>query len=888
LKILFFIFFSLVSLFSFSQSKIKGKVTDEQGNPLTGVSVVLNDAQTKATATYSFTDQNGEYQLTTNKTGDFELRFSALSYQTETFAINLSEKQTIEQNATLVYKPIEINEVIINVERPIVERNDTISFLTSAYLQGNEEVMEDLLKKLPGVNVDSEGTIKIGNQEIEKVMIEGEDMFDKGYKLLTKNMPVHPVEKVDILKRHSNNKHLKGVENSEKVAINLTLKEEAKNTWFGNLYPGYGIVSENRYQFSGNVMSFNKKKQHFFITNLNNTGYNATGDISHLIRPHRYNDPGSIGDNQTAHSLMNLSAPKASLKAKRTTFNNAEMLALNNIFTLTNKVKMKLLGFLFLDENNYFRNSYQAFTANGVSFENTEDYKMRRKDIVGFGKLDLTYDITKNQTLEFIGKYNNSEAKNRSNSDFNNNNSILQNLHTESQLIDQKITYTNKIKPKTVLLLTGRYINEKRPQQYGINQFIYQDLFSENADNLRQTTQNNLQYAGFEAHLLDRKKGENLWEFKAGNEFRQDRFMSEFSLFDQKNLIALPSDYQNNVKYETNDLYLKGKYHHQIIKPITLSTTLETHNLNNTLQTTATSTNQNVFFINPSLGLKWDINNKNKVNANYSYNTTNSGVLNVYDNYLHNGFRSFSKGMGKFNQLDQSSLSFNYDFGGWTDRFHVNWDGFYSKNHDFFSTNTDVAQNYSQSETILIKNREMYSTSVTVDRYLKFISSNLKLKFSYFESEYKNIVNGSDFRHVTSNSFDYGVELRSGFSGLFNYHFGTSWNRPQTKVEGFKNSFTDTFSFLDFFLSFTDTFSAEIQIERYHFGSLEKGNKSHLFGDIVVRYNMIPNKLSLTLNANNLFNTKTFANYSISDISVSRTEYRLLPRYLLLSASYRL
>jgi len=881
--ILFTLYF--IPLFSLSQ-KITGTITDENDNPLVSVSVMLTNKETKAVITYNFSNDKGQYEIKTDKIGDFELRFSALSYQTQTFDVSLSEKQTIEQNVTLVYKDIEINEIIINVDRPIVERKDTISFLTSAFAQGNEEVMEDLLKKLPGVNVDSEGTIKVGNQEIEKVLIDGEDMFDKGYKLLTKNMPVHPVEKVDILKRYSNNKHLKGIENSEKVALNLTLKEEAKNTWFGNIYPGYGIVSENRYQLSVNLMSFGKKHKHYFNTNLNNTGYDSTGDISHFIYPNRYNDPGSIGDDQRAHSLMNLSAPKANLKANRTTFNNAEMISVNNIFTLTDKVKMKLLGFFFGDENNYFRNSYQSFTANGVSFENTEDYKMRKKDLVGFGKLDLTYDISKTKMLEFIGKYNNSEAKNKSNAEFNNN-SILQSLRTENQLIDQKITYTNKIKPKTVLLLTGRYINEKRPQQYAINQFIYQDLFSENADNVKQTTQNNIQYAGFEAHILDRKKSENLWEFKVGNQFREDKFISEFSLFQQETPLGLPLDYQNNVKYQTNDSYLKGKYHHKIGKKITLNLDLDAHNLNNTLKTTTIDTNQNVFFVNPYLGMILEINNKNKINANYSYNVSNAGILSVYDNYLHNGFRSFSKGTGQFNQLEQSSASLNYNFGGWSDRFHFNLNAGYYKNHDFFSTNTNVAQNYSQSQTILIKNREMFTSSMIVDRYFKFISSNLKLKFSYFQSEYKNIVNGSDFRQIITNSFDYGVELRSGFSGFFNYHIGTSWNTPQTKTNEFKNSFTDNFSFLDLFFSISDNFSAEMQIERYHFGSLEKGSKSHQFADISVRYNMIPNKLSLKLNANNLFNTKTFANYSISDISVSRTEYRLIPRYILLTASYR-
>lgn len=886
MKYFFLCLFFCFNFSAYSQSKIKGKVTDEKNEPMNGVSVVLTNKETKAIATYNFTNEKGEYELITDKTGNFGLKFSALSYEVQTFDITLSDKQIVEQNASLVYKPFELNEVIIKVERPITVKNDTISYLTSAFLQGNEEVIEDLLKKIPNLNIDSEGTIKVGNQEIEKVMIDGDDMFDKGYKILTKNMPVNPVDKVEILQKYSNNKHLKGVENSDKVALNLVLKEDAKNTWFGNLSLGYGVVSENRYEVRGNLMSFGKKNKHYFLTNLNNIGVNATGDISHLIRPYRYNEAGSIGDNQSAYNLMNLSASRPNLKAKRTVFNNAEMVSLNSIFTLSDKVKMKTLGFFNWDENDYFRNSYNAFTANEISFENTEDYTMRKKEITGFGKLDLSYDISKTQTLEYIGKYNNSEGKNTSNSVFNDN-SILQKLKSDNELIDQKIAYTNKIKDKKVLLFTARYINEKTPQHYQINQFIYEDLFSENADNIKQSTQNKMQYAGFEAHLLDRKESGNLWEFKVGNEFRKDHLISEFYLFEQNDLTGQPQDYQNNTKYAVNDLYLKGKYAHKFGKSVTLNSNLEVHNLNNTLKTAAIDESENVFFVNPSLGLEWEINNKNKIQTNYSYNTTNSNVLDVYDNYLHTGFRSFSKGTGEFNQLNSSSVMLNYTLGSWTDKFHLNFNTFYSKNHDFFSTNTNVAQNYSQSEKILIKDREMFSAYLTADRYLRFITSNLKMKLGYFQSEYKNIVNNSDFREVTSDSFDYGFELRSGFSGMFNYHFGTSWNTSQTKADSFKNSFTDNFSFLDFLFTINDNLSAEIQTERYHFGNMESGSNLYYFADILVRYNMIPNKLSLTLSGNNLFNTKTFANYSVNDISVSKTEYRLLPRYVLLTANYR-
>src|SRR5699024_7264225 len=105
---------------------------------------------------------------------------------------------------------------------------------------GTEETVEDVLRKIPGLRIDEEGTIKVGNREVEKVMVEDDDFFGHGYKILTKNMPAHPIKQVDILKHYSANELLKGIEDSDKVALNLKLKDDSKRIWFGIAEAGGG------------------------------------------------------------------------------------------------------------------------------------------------------------------------------------------------------------------------------------------------------------------------------------------------------------------------------------------------------------------------------------------------------------------------------------------------------------------------------------------------------------------------------------------------------------------------------------------------------------------------------------------------------------------------
>ena len=736
-----FVFLLLQNLLCFSQTIISGSVSDSYDN-LYSVNIILKDSLSKSIITYTYSDENGNYELKTNKLGKFNLVFTSLGYESQTISVVVTKEQKeIKTDVVLKDKPMDLDEVIIKADLPMTIKEDTISFKTKFYKRGNEQTVEDLLKTIPGININADGTIKVGNQEIEKLMVDGDDLFERGYKILSKNMPAYPIEEVELLKNYSNNRLLKGVEESNKVALNLKLDEDSKRIWFGNIETSIG--NDSFYQLKGNLMNFGKKNKYYFLTNLNSIGYNATGDIENIIRPFRMNEPGSIGDNQSVNTLLKLSSNNLNFKESRTNFNNAELVSVNTIFNPTEKIKIKTLGFFNWDEIDFFRNSTDFVDVDGTNFMNIEDYQLQNSKRIAFGKLDLIYNISKTKMLEATTKYNNSDFNDSSNLVFNGN-STIENLQHQNTLFDQKISYTNKFKDKKVFLLTGRFIDEKTPQNYTVNQFFFQDLFptTSNVNKVNQQSTNQMQFAGINAHLLHQKDNRHLMELQLGNEFRKDKLHSTFSLLENNTILEQPNDYQNETNYQVNDLYLKGKYRLKV-KDFGIVGKLDVHQLFNRLQNNKVSSTQNPFFINPSLGFDWKINEKNKITSSYSYNTTNAKVLDVFSDFVLTGFRSFSKGTGDFNQLDASNIVFNYQLGNWSDRFFANTFIIYSKNHDFFSTNTSIQQNFTQAEKILIKGREFLSVNSKSDYYFKFISSNLKVDLGYTKSEFKNIVNNS-------------------------------------------------------------------------------------------------------------------------------------------------
>ena len=879
-----FLFFTC----SILNAQISGTAVNELQEPVAFATVILKTVQDSSIVAFTQTDKLGFYKIQPENTGAHFLTISSLSYKSAPVTVTITDiKEEMTINVIMQEQQLELNEIIVNADLPIRVKKDTIIIDAKAFMQGNEEVVEDLLKKIPGLTVEIDGTIKIGNQEVEKVMIEGDDFFEKGYKILTKNMPAKPLNKIEVLQHYSNNKLLKGVEESDKVALNLTLDEDAKRQWFGNVELGQDLEGDSFYQARFNLMSFGKKNKFYFLGNANSTGQDATGDVSNLINPFRYGEPGRVGDGEQVSNLLSLEAGLYNFKASRSNFNNAELLSLNAIFNPSDKLKIKTIGFFNWDEKDFFKNSTNSFFANDTDFTNTEDYVLRNKYQTSFGKFQLNYDISKTASIESITSYSDRCNDAGSNLQFNGV-STLESLTAANERLDHIITYTNRLDDSKVLLITGRFIDEKAPQRYDVNQYFFQDLFNTTPEpeSVFQDLENEMTYAGFNAHYLDRKENGHLLEIQIGNEYREDRLGNRLRFRESGNTTEPSSGYENNTRYRVNDLYLKGKYLYKW-SYLKLTGSLDAHQLFNSLEQSGANNTEQPFFINPKFDANYKINKKNRIGLGGSHNTTNAGILDVYDQFVLTSFRSFYKGAGSFNQVEASNFNFNYQLGNWSDQFFANFIASYTQDHDFFSTNSILQPNFSQTEKILIEDRESITLNANMDYYIGKISSNFKLKGGYSQRNFKNIINNSNLREVESVNYNLGLEMRSAFDGIFNYHIGTTWTWNEISASGTTNSFVDNNSFLDLNFVFNEQFDVQIKSERYFFGNINEGDNTYYFLDLDARYNIKDSPFYFSFMARNLTNTEQFRISSINDVSSSTVSYRLLPRYLLLNLKYR-
>ncbi|MEP6262460.1 MAG: TonB-dependent receptor [Gillisia sp.] len=882
IRLYFCFLFILVGGNIYAQFTISGSVTDSSGVPIPNLTLYLQPIDSTIISGYGNTDPTGSYKIEIKNTGAFELITGGIFF--EKIQIPVLFKTTskhFQKNIILSQKVFELEEVVIVREKPILIKKDTIVFDVTSFVRGNEVVVEDLLKSIPGISVDSEGTVKVNGKEVEKIMVDGGDFFEKGYRVLTKNMPSESIEKVELLQNYSENRLLKDIEDDDKIALNLTIKEDSKRIWFGNVQMGYNILDDQFYDAKSNLMNFGNRTKFYFLTNFNNVGYDATGDVNHLVNPYS-GDDSSLGDGINAIKILSNNISPLSFNKNRTDFNNAELISLNAIFNPNKSLQIKTLAFLNWDESTFYREQEEKVRIDENFFENNEIYTLKNKKEFFLGKVNFKYDNRGSNIFEGTSIINIGEYSSPSILIFNSN-LTKEELNTDNILFDQSLKFTRKFHTGKVLLITSRFKTEKAPQNYSNNQFLFQDLFPSypEANNVNQFVENKLDLLGFEAHLLDRKTNGNLIELKAGFLNTRNFLNSTFLISEGNQTLDMPAFFQNDLCYNVADIYLKTKYRLELEKFAVIGK-LDFHLVYNSLMSIEELIRENILYLKPSIGFNWDFHPDHNITSFYTYNTSNSDILNVYSGFILTDYRSFSRGLGTFNQVNFSNFFLNYKFGDWSDKFVANTSILFNKDLDFFSTNHVIQQEYSLSEKILIRDRNLLSITSNLDRYIDLLKSNFKVELGYSKTNFKNLIN-DNLREVRSTTWNYGLEFRSGFKNSFNFHLGSKWVNSRIQTTSiFKNKFN--LSFADLFLILDNGLEFQFKSERYDFQSEEQ--KEYYFVDFEGKYK-VSQKLSLSVIAKNLTNIANFTSFSISDIGSSTTEYRLLPRHILLKFLYR-
>lgn len=283
LLMLLMILFSPMAFAQQSGVNVTGSVV-EQGSdtPIEQATVRLLNVKDSAMVRGVVSARNGSFTLKNVKKGSYLLHITFIGYDPLYQPLQITGKKNPVNVGKLELSngAIELGEAVVIGKAPeVTVRNDTVEYNADSYKVTEGSVLEDLLKKMPGVEVDSEGKITVNGKEVKKVMVDGKEFFSDDPKVASKNLPAKMIDKLQVLDKKSDMAQMTGFDDGEEeTVINLTVKPGMKQGWFGNAYGGYG--SKDRYEGNAMVNRFVNNDQITFMGGANNTNNMGFSDLA--------------------------------------------------------------------------------------------------------------------------------------------------------------------------------------------------------------------------------------------------------------------------------------------------------------------------------------------------------------------------------------------------------------------------------------------------------------------------------------------------------------------------------------------------------------------------------------------------------------------------------
>ena len=483
MRIYFTLALLLASSICLSQVKLQGVVRDSLGSPLELANVIAINKQSSALESFSVTTEDGKFMLSLSKNQTYNMQVSYIGMKTFEQEISTKEQDIIKD--FILSLDNNLDAIELSYEMPVTVRGDTLIYNADSFTNGSERKLEDVLKNLPGVEINEDGQIEVEGKVVNKLMVNGKDFFDGDTKLASKNIPSKAVDKIQVLRNYSEVGQLSGVTNNQdNVAINIKLKEGKENFWFGTVTAGGGVSEdEPLYLAQPKLFYYSPKFSLNFIGDLNNTGETALSrrDIRGFGGGFRApsNTSGTsinLGDN----SLNFLTNQKDALEVKN-------QLGATN-FSYSPSQALDITGFAILNSNRVTSReiSFVQYTDSdlGIPDETTQQTSTQRSD-QGLLKLSASFQPNFENQLEYdvLGRISKDEQTQTEVSSVVGPTQQVDQVNPYS--ITQSLKYYYTLNENNIFALEAQYLNKDEDPFYNVllgNDPLNNDLAPEEQD----------------------------------------------------------------------------------------------------------------------------------------------------------------------------------------------------------------------------------------------------------------------------------------------------------------------------------------------------------------------------------------------------------------------
>ena len=880
-----------VTVLSAQNVTISGTVVDSLQNGLDVANVVAINQTNQSLDGFGITNPQGFYKIKVKANTKYVLRVSYLGFTTKEFTITTTDTDIVK-NIMLLQQPENLDEVEVVYEIPITIKGDTILYNTDSFVSGNEKKLADVLRKLPGVEVNDVGEIEVEGKKVTKVMVEGEDFFDGDSKLASKNIPANTLDKVEVLRNFNEVSQLSGVTNNQdNVAINIKLKEGKKKFWFGEISGGLGF--DERYAVHPKLFYYSPKFSVNILTDLNNVG-----DLPYTARDFR----NFVGGFRTATRVNNgTNFNTGSNGLGLSLLQNNRALDIDSRFGAVNfsykpLEKLKLSGFSIYSYTNTLLETDVARTfisTNQLEASQTSSIQVTNLGLVKFAanykpssNLQWNYDIIIKLSDEEEQKdlFTVSDVTDR----------IAENLEQKPLSITQSSNLYYTLNKNNIFALEAELLHSNDDPFYNALRSIqpFQDVipFNQNQNNFNINQEQRVLANRLDVKLdyfLVTGDKSNL-NFTLGTTQSSQNFDSRiFQILDNgEELNFNEPELNNRVGFNFSDAYF-GFHYKLIAGKFTINPGFTLHNYTATNTQLSTETKDDLLNVVPDLFLNYQFKKTENLRLNYNVTRNFTDINNLAEGFVFNNYNSLYQGNRELESALFHNVSLNFFSFNLYNLQNIFANLSYSKRIDAFKGNTEIVGiNQVRSPINSNLDDETLSGSGSFQRTYGSVKVNTRASLAYTSTF--NIINDAA-QNSTSFTQDYTVSTGTSFRTAPNLELGYRYTKNTYDTGGTESTFFTDRPFAKFDASFLKSFIFLADYDYYFYRDrAETVENVYGFLNASLSYQEKDSKWEFSVNGTNLTNNTILNQDTFNDFFSSTSSYFVQPRYVLFKVKYEL
>ena len=886
--------FLIPSLFVLAQNiDLEGTITDESGMPIMGANIVAVEKETQILDGFGISNEAGYYRITLKKATDYDVKISFIGLREIAFVFN--EQNNIEKNFVLEEQAESLDEVEVVYEMPVTIKGDTIIYNADSFNTGSERKLEDVLKNLPGIEVNDEGRIEVEGKEITKITVEGKDFFDGDSKLATQNLPANAVGKVEVLRNFSEVNQLRSVTNNEdNIAINISLKSGKDKFWFGELIGGVG--NDDRFIAIPKIFYYSKDLSINLLGNINNVGEPP------LSRRDFYRFGGGFNNlNARTGNSIDISSDDAgftNLQNNRAKSIDSQFGAYNFSYAPSEALEFSGFAIYTRAENILEEKNTRRYTVSNA-LEETSEYTTQENELQLY-KFTTEYNPNENLQTEYNILFNTSNQNEIS--DLTTISGRQDNLVSEQigqyrqqtpYSLNQELRLYYTHNQDHIFSMEMQHLTQKEDPFYrAIKQFqpfggilnlnSDQERFNINQD--RETKTDKIEGKLDYFYVVTPKANLNLT--LGLTDVKQDFNSSIFQILDN-NIEQNFSDnnLNNDVSFRFQDVY--AALHYRFITGIfTFDTGITLHSYKTETYQFSGLTENSFSFFRPDFRVLLKFKDSETLRLVYRSTRQFTDINNLAEGYIFRNYNSFFQGNPNLEAATFNVANLNYQ--------SINIFNFTNIFANLsYSTRDDAIQNTTRVEginsvrTATNSNfpRDIYTASGRIDKRSKNLKGGMSINYNF--SDFNNVINDTP---TESSNFTqrYRANVATNFRDKPNVEIGYTYSIRDYKTGDVQSKFFTDAPYVQVDAYFLKGFVFKSKYTYNYYRNQEQTLNEYLFLEAELSYNQQGSRWEFGVKATNLLNDTQINRDSFNQLSFTTNSYVIQPRFIVFKVNYNL